>query len=66
MRIRNADNRRSYLSDKSINDYKSQITKIKNKPICSNCSTFEVSEIGVAQMATDRFRITKKGEQFDV
>ena len=66
MRIRTADNRKSYLSNKSINEYKSQITKIKNKPVCSNYSTFEVSEIGVAQMATDRFRITKKGEQFDV
>lgn len=62
--IRILDNYKSFLSKKDVAQYKEEITKIKNKPVCSDLSTMDVIKIGVNEMEKKRFRLIKG--KFDV
>ena len=54
----------SKLSNDGINKYKSEITKQKNKPICTHLSTGEVAIKGADLMRKDNFSLIK--EKIDV
>lgn len=53
------DTRRSCLTTKEIHQFKDEITKQKNSPICENMSTMEVSRTGAEYMAADGFHLVK-------
>lgn len=51
------DNNRSSLSKKDIEKYKSEITKIKNSPVCPSLSTSQVIDIGIMSMEERKYRL---------
>ncbi len=58
------DKNRSYLSLEEIKKFKDEITRQKNNPICSQLSTIQVANLGVAAMKRDNFCMAK--EKIDV
>lgn len=58
------DTYRSCLTAKETQQFRREITKQKNSPICATMSTMEVSAAGAKHMAADKFRLVKG--QFDV
>lgn len=53
------DNRRSYMSSKEIEKYRSQIVNQDNKPVCEDLSAIQVVRLGIEAMCRDRFRLVE-------
>lgn len=58
------DTHRSCLSKKQISQYREEITKPENSPVCGALSTIELVDIGICDMKTNGFCLVK--EQLDV
>lgn len=51
------DKSRSTISKKDIKKYRSEVTKIKNSPVCSSYTTAQVSDIGIRAMEKRHYRL---------
>lgn len=62
--VRIMDKNRSSIVQLEIHQYKDEITKQKNNPVCATLTTTEVAQLGAESMKRDNFCLAK--EQYDV